>query len=335
MELFKPWLEQINQSRSWLPLGVYLLLMLFTPLGTVWWLCLMVLAVLFLAQRLKPSTAVLWVLVTLAGGILTAGAWNPRTLSPNLRNDPNDRQSIAWVGIERLEVKNFNGTVRVNVLPEGGELQLERKGGASVVLERRGNTITLVARRPFFSVSSGVNVVLNAPPNLLVNVQNSNGAVRLEGRVRELSARTSNGRIEVRDTGKARQYLETSNAEILLEAVQGEVVAKTSNGKIRLTASQDLRLQLSSSNADVLLENVGLQNNSGSSIQTSNGMVQLLRLSAPSGLSIRGSTNNARVDVDAPSFDVRLEDERFEAQKGGFGMARLEVQTSNKSIVLR
>jgi hypothetical protein len=335
MELLKPWLEQINQSRSWLPLGVYLLLMLFTPLGTIWWLCLMVLAVLFLAQRLKPSTAILWGLVTLAGGILTAGAWNPRTLAPNLRNNLDDRQSISWAGIERLEVRNFNGTVRVNVLPEGGELQLERKGGASVILERRGNTLTLVARRPFFSVSSGVNVLLNVPPNLLVNIQNSNGAVRLEGAVRELSAKTSNGRIEVRETGKTRQYLETSNAEVLLDGVQGEVVAKTSNGKIRLSQSQDLRLQLTTSNADVLLENIGLQNNSGSSIQTSNGMVQLLRLSAPSGLSIRGSTNNAKVDVDAPGFDVRLEDERFEAQKGGFGMANLEVQTSNKSIVLR
>jgi hypothetical protein len=327
METLQTWLKQIDQSRSWLPLGVYLLLMLFTPLGTIWWLCLMVLALLFLAQRLQTSTAVLWAVVTLAGGILTAGAWN-------LRNQPDDRQSINWAGIERLEVRNFNGLVRVNVT-QGGDLKFERKGGASVVVERRGNTLTLLARRPFFSVSSGVNMVLDVPQNLSLNLQNSNGPIRLEGAVRELTARSSNGRIEVRDTGKGRGYLETSNAEILLENVGGEVVAKTSNGKIRVSASQDVRLQLSTSNADVLLENLVLQNNSNSSVETSNGTIQLLRPSAPSGLVIRGSTSNARVDVDAPNFDVRLEDQRFEAQKGGFGAARLEVRTSNKPIVLR
>jgi DUF4097 and DUF4098 domain-containing protein YvlB len=180
-----------------------------------------------------------------------------------------------------------------------------------------------------------VNMILDLPPNLSVAIQNSNGAIRLEGAVRELNARTSNGRIEVRETGKARSYLETNNAEILLEGIGGEVIAKTSNGKIRLSASQDLRLQLNTSNADVQLENLVLQNNSNSSIETTNGSIQLLRLSAQSSLTIRGSTSNARVDVDAPNFEVRLEDERFEAKKGGFGTANLEVRTSNKPIVLR
>ncbi|MFN3266363.1 MAG: DUF4097 family beta strand repeat-containing protein [Deinococcales bacterium] len=335
MQSLQAWLKSIDQSRSWLPLGGYLLLLLFTPLGTIWWLCLMILAVLFLAQRLQLSTTLLWALVTLAGGILTAGAWNPRTLSPNLRNAPEDRQGIVWANIERLEIKNFNGLVRINVLEQGGDLQLERRGGASVVLERRGNTIALTARRPFFSVSSGVDVILNAPPNLLVNVQNSNGAVRLEGAVRELNIRTSNGRIEVRDSGKTRSYLETSNGEIVLEGLSGELIAKTSNARIRLTNSQDLRLSANTSNADVQLENVLLQNNSNSKIETSNGVVQLQRLAASSGLSIVGSTSNAKPDIDAPGFDVRLEEQRFEATRDGFGMARLEVQTSNKSIVLR
>ncbi len=331
----RDWLTQIDQSSSWLPLGAFLLALLFTPLGTLWWLWLLIIGGLFLAQRLQPSTAVLWAVVALAGGILTAGAWNPRTLSPTLRNEPNDLQTLDWSGVQRLEIRGFNGNLRLNIRETGGDLRLERKGGASVVLEKRGDTLRLVARKPFFSFSSGVHMVLDIPPNLFLNLQTSNGGVRIEGLTREILAKTSNGRIEVRDTGKTKANLETSNGEIILERLSGEVKAKTSNAKIRVLQSSEVRLGLQTSNADVQLENVGLQNNTTSSIESSNGAVQLEHIRASSGLTIRGSTNNSRVEVDLPEFEVRLEDQRFEALKSGFGMAVLEVRTSNERIVVR
>jgi hypothetical protein len=294
-----------------------------------------VIAGLFLMQRLKSSTAVLWAVVTVAGGILTAGAWNPRTFSPALRNDPSDVQTLDWIGVQRLEVQGFNGSLRLNVRVGGGDLRLERKGGANVVLERRGQVLRLVARRPFFSFSSGVNMVLDVPPNLMLKLNNSNGDVRVEGLVREMLVKTSNGRIEVRDAGKSNLNLETSNAEIIVERMAGELKAKTSNAKIRIAQSSDVRLSLGTSNADLQLEKVGLQNNSTSLLESSNGTVQLDGITASSGLTIRGRTINARVDVDLPGFEVRLEEQGFEARKNGFGMAILELLTSNGRIVVR
>jgi hypothetical protein len=331
----RAWLTQMDQSSSWLPLGVFLLALLFTPLGTLWWLWLLIIAGLFVAQRLKPSTAVLWAVVTVAGGILTAGAWNPRTFSPTLRNEPSDVQTLDWAGVQRLEIRGFNGNLRLQVGGAGGDLRLERKGGASVVLEKRGDTLRLIARKPFFSFSSGVNMTLNVPQGLLINVQTSNGTIRVEGLVRELIAKTSNGRIEVRDTGQTKVSLETSNAEVVLERVSGELVAKTSNAKIRVLQSSQVRLGLQTSNADLQLEDVGLLNNTTSTLESTNGMVQLEKIKAESGLTIRGNTNNARVEVDLPGFEVQLEDQRFEARKSGFGMAVLEVRTSNERIVVR
>ncbi|MEY4529732.1 MAG: hypothetical protein RLZZ156_453 [Deinococcota bacterium] len=331
----RDWLTQIDQSSSWLPLGAFLLALLFTPLGTLWWLWLLVIGGLFVAQRLKPSTAVLWAVVTVAGGILTAGAWNPRTFSPALRNEPNDLQTLDWSGVQRLEIRGFNGNLRVQVRESGGDLRLERKGGGSVVLEKRGDTLRLVARKPFFSFSSGVNMVLDIPPNLVLNLQTSNGGVRVEGLTREVLAKTSNGRIELRDTGKTKANLETSNGEVVLERVSGDLMAKTSNAKIRVLQGLEVRLGLQTSNANVQLEDLSLQNNTSSSIESSNGMVQLERIRASSGLTIRGNTNNSRVEVDLPGFEVRLEDQRFEALKTGFGMAVLEVRTSNERIVVR
>jgi hypothetical protein len=331
----RDWLMQMDQSSSWLPLGVFLLALLFTPLGTLWWLWLLLIAGLFVAQRLKPSTAVLWAVVALAGGVLTAGAWNPRTLSPALRNELGDVQTLDWSGVQRLEIRGFNGSLRLQVRESGGDLRLERKGGAGVALEKRGDTLRLIARRPFFSFSSGVNMVLDVPPNLLLNLLTSNGAVRVEGLTREVLIKSSNGRVELRDTGKTKANLETSNSEVVLERFSGELKAKTSNGKIRVLQSSNVRLDLQTSNGDVQLEDVGLQNNTSSRVETSNGLVQLEGIRASSGLTIRGNTNNARVEVDLPGFEVRLEDQRFEALKTGFGMAVLEARTSNERIVLR
>ena len=96
-----------------------------------------------------------------------------------------------------------------------------------------------------------------------------------------------------------------------------------------------MRLALTTSNADLQLEKVILQNNTSSSLESSNGAVQIEAISASSGLTIRGQTNNSGIDIDLPEFEVQLEQQRFEARKTGFGMALLEVRTSNGRIVVR
>ncbi len=329
------WLDEINQQASWLPLGAFLIVLLFTPLGRLWWLWLLVVALVFLLRRMTLPIAAVWAAVAIAGGLFTAGGWNGRTLSPTLRDDPEDQQSIDWTGIQRLEIKNFNGDIKILAQQGNGGLRLDRKGDASVSLERADTTLRITARKPFFSFSSGVNMVLTIPESLLVSIQNSNGMVHSSGLIRDLTINNSNGRIEIQDSGKSQVKLESSNGEIQLQRVSGEIKAKTSNAKIRLLQASNLQFNLETSNGSIQLEQLNLENNTTSKVQTSNGSIQLENIQAPSGLLIRGNTNNARVDVNLPGFELRLEDQSFEAKKEGFGQAILELQTSNDRIIVR
>jgi hypothetical protein len=320
---------------SWIPLGVFLLALLFTPLGGLWWLAVILVVVLTWNKMLRTETALLWAGVALAGGILTAGQWNPQTLSPTFRNEPNDAQSLDWNGIRKLEVRGFNGPIRIDAKNNGQEARFERKGGATISVERNGDTMRITARRPFFSFTSGVGIALEVPEDLSMRLENSNGSIRLEGRTRELEARSSNGRLELRDTGKLNAKLETNNAEIVFERVTGALKAVSANGAIRGLDLNGVELDLGTSNASVRLERVVLTNNTRSKVSTNNGGITIEGISAASGLVLRGATSNARVDVQLSGYDVRLEDERFEARKEGFGTAELELSTSNDRITVK
>ena len=321
---------------SWLPLGVLLLILLFTPLGSLWLLFLVGVAALTWFRFLPLERALLWGAVIFAGGLFSAGGWNSSSLSPVFNpREVEDSQTFDTNGLRRLEVRGFNGFIHLNVAKEA-KLQVERKGGASLSLERRGDVLLLVAKRPFFAWNSGVNLTLNVPANLELSLKTSNGVIDLSGAIKNAEAITSNAGISARDTGNTDLKLETSNDAIVLERVSGKISARTSNASIRVTNASDAELKLETSNAGVTLERVNFANNTKSNLFTSNGNVQLSSLNAPSGLTIRGSTSNSKIDVNLPGFDLKLEDQQFEARRSnGFGMAELEVKTSNDRVTVR
>ncbi len=320
-------------ANSWIPLGIFLLVMLFTPLGRVWGLAVIVVGALIWLKRVPLQTGLLWAGVAFAGGVLSAGSWSPTTLAPNFREEPRDEQSLP-ANFKRLEVTTFDGFVRVTARSGLSRVRFERKGGATVSLEQHGDTVTINTRRPFFSFSSGVNVTLEVPEGLEIVVRTSNGFVELQGRAQGADLKTSNDRISLRDAGTINARLETSNDAITVERASGTLWAHTSNGAVRVFDSS-LSLDTETSNAGISLERVTLTNNTKSRAETSNGNITVTGLTAPSGLLIRGSTSNARVDVNAPGLDVRVEDTKFEARKNGFGTAELELQTSNDRVTVR
>jgi hypothetical protein len=328
--------ETPSAQTSWLPLGVLLLILLFTPLGSLWWLFLAAVIALGWLKFLPLERALLWAAVIFAGGLFSAGGWNGSSLSPVFNpREVEDSQAFDTSGLRRLEVRGFNGFIRLNVAGES-KLQVERKGGASLSLERRGDVLLLTAKKPFFAWNSGINLTLNVPANLELSLKTSNGVIDVVGVVKNLEANTSNASINAKDTSNSDLKLETSNDVIVLERVSGSINARTSNGSIRVTGANDVELKLETSNASLTLERVNFANNSKSSLFTSNGNVQLIGLNAPSGFVIRGSTSNSKIDVNLPGFDLKLEDQKFEATRNnGFGMAELEVKTSNDRVTVR
>ena len=312
---------------------MFLLVMLFTPLGRIWPLVVVIVGGLVYAKRLRLETGLMWAAVAFAGGVLSAGAWSPSTLAPTFREEGANEQALPS-SFKRLEVRSFNGFVRVNARAGLNRVRLERKGGATVTIEQRGDTVILTARKPFFSFSSGVNITLDVPIGLEALVQTSNAFVEWQGEAAKLELKTSNDRVALRDAGVVAARLETINDDISFERVSGSVYARSSNGAIR---GQDgsLSVDLQTDNASINLERLTLTNNTKSRAATSNGQVSVIGLSAASGLTVRGSTSNARLDVIAPGFDVRLEGTRFSAVKTGFGMAELEISTSNDRITVK
>jgi hypothetical protein len=332
--LMKP--ETPPVQTSWLPLGVLLLILLFTPLGGLWLLFLLALIALTWLKFLPLERALLWGAVIFAGGLFSAGGWNSSSVSPVFNpREVEDSQAFDTTGLRRLEVRGFNGFVRLSVASES-KLQVERKGGASLNLERHGDVLLLTAKKPFFAWNSGINLTLNVPANLELSLKTSNGVIDVAGAIKNLEASTSNASINLKDTGNSDLKLETSNDVIVLERVSGHVNARTSNGSIRVTNAGDVELKLETSNASLTLERVNFSNNSKSSLFTSNGNVQLISLNAPSGFLIRGSTSNSKLDVNLPGFDLKIEDQKFEARRNnGFGMAELEIKTSNDRVTVR
>jgi hypothetical protein len=329
-------METQTPQTSWLPLGVVLLLLLFTPLGGLWLVFLIAVIALAWFKFLPLERALLWGAVIFAGGLFSAGGWNARSLSPVFNSrEVEDSQALDVNGLRRLEIRNFNGFIHV-VVSKDAKLQVERKGGASLSLERRGDVLSLNAKRPFFAWNSGVNLTLNIPANLELSLKTSNGVIDLSGAIKNAEASTSNASIRAVDTGSTDLKLETSNDAVVLEKISGTVSAKTSNGSIRVSNANDVQLKLETSNAGITFDRVNFANNTKSTLLTSNGKVQLAGLNAPSGLTIRGSTSNSKIDVNLPGFDLKLEDQKFEAwRNNGFGMAELEVQTSNDSVIVR
>ncbi len=328
--------ESQTLQNSWLPLGVVLLLLLFTPLGSLWFLFLLGIITLAWLKFLPLERAFLWAAVVFAGGLFSAGGWNTTSFSPVFNNrEVQDSQPFDANGLRRLEVRGFNGFIHVKVATDP-KLQVQRKGGATLNLERRDDVLYLTAKKPFFAWNSGINLELNIPANLELSLRTSNGVIDVSGDVENLEAFTSNASINARDTGNGNLKLETSNDAIVLERVSGVISARTSNASIRVTNASNAQLQLQTSNAGITLERVGFANNTKSTVFTNNGHLQLSNLSASSGLTIRGVTSNSKLDVNLPDFDLKLEEQKFEAVKNnGFGMATLEVKTSNDSVMVR
>ena len=75
--------------------------------------------------------------------------------------------------------------------------------------------------------------------------------------------------------------------------------------------------------------------NSRSSVRTSNAAIDLIAPRAPAGLSLKGETVNAKLDVTLPGFEIKLENQRFEAKQNGLGIAELELQTANAPINIK
>jgi DUF4097 and DUF4098 domain-containing protein YvlB len=336
----QPWnLEQL----PWVWLGALLVLLLFTPLGRLWPLAWMVVGAGVLLGIVTSRDALAFAITAIVAGTFTAGTWTDLipTNSQALENEVPEIQFISLEGVRRIELRSFNGSIKVSNAPGPPRLLVRRKGNVSVRSETINEILKVQAKRPFFAWNTAANFELTLPapqplePGLTLAVTTSNGPIEVSARVERLEVSTSGGRILLTDTGARFTQATNSNASIEISKASGILEASTSNATIQVTDSKDITCKLETSNGTIQLERLQLAANSRSSAHTSNAAINLIAIRAPAGLALTGETVNAKPDLILPGFEIKLDAQRFEARQNGLGMAELELETSNARITAK
>ena len=335
-----PWnLEHL----PWVWLGALFVLLLFTPLGRLWPLAWVVVSAGVLLGNLKSRDALAFACVAIIGGTFTAGDWADLipSSSPTLEAEAAEVQFVSLEGVRRIELRSFNGGIKVSNATGPARLIVHRKGNVSVRSESINDILSVQAKRPFFAwnTAASIELILPAPralePGLSLALTTSNSPIEVSARVDRIEASTSGGRILVQDTGANFTQLLNSNAAIEVTKVTGTLLASTSNAAIQLRDAKEIIFKLETSNGTIRIERPQLASNSSSSARTSNAPIDLIAPKAPAGLRLRGETANAKLDVTLPGFEIKLDSQRFEAKQNGLGMAELELETANARINVR
>ncbi len=332
-----------ENNTPWLIVGLALIVTLFTPLGRIWPIVLMLAGAAVMAGQLKARPAILIALAALIGGVFHSGSW--KNFAPSFELDQTANENIVspengnlipldFSGIRRVEVHGFNGNIRVNV-DRQQVLIVQRKGQVNLpITERRNDTLFIQAKRPFIWSDSGINFELHLPANLVLHLETNNGNIETNGSTPELFASTSNGNITTTNVGRTKMQLQNQNGQILAQHFAGQLIATTSNDRLLVRDASQSNLELNDSNAEIVLERIQLAANSHSSANTSNDQIRATGIHAPAGLVLRGQSSE-KADVRLAGAALKISDGKFEARREGFGPAEFNLVTQNAGIVVR
>jgi hypothetical protein len=186
-------------------------------------------------------------LAALAGaGCDTGHARGPRTTQSVVETRPLDPG-----GTFRLE--NTNGYVEVHTWAEPRvKIEAEKSGSRWTVENTRveilgeGDRITVETRQPrqqwMFGRSGKVDYHVTVPENARVEIETTNGRVRIEGATGRVRAATTNGGVEVDDAAGIVEASSTNGGVKVAfrrSPAEGESRISTTNGSVTLTLPPD------------------------------------------------------------------------------------------------
>lgn len=197
-------------------------------------------------------------------------------------------------------------------------------GEARIELKRRRSFEARIGQR-------GAHLEVQAPAGSTVDIEGSNGPVRVTGAFEVSRVKASNGPVEV--TG-ARGPLtaDTSNGGVTIGNHDGALIARSSNGPIQVENQRGGAVQLSTSNGAVRFEGA-FEAGTDNTIETSNGPIEVVIAGTPS-LTLDATTSNGGVTSRFALLDGTKSDSKLTGRVGD-GQARLVVRTSNGPIEVR
>lgn len=176
------------------------------------------------------------------------------------------REAYAGVGRLELDLRASGDVEIVATEGQGAVVERRRRGFLGIPatvteIEQVGSRLQVRSRcrMPVVSLGCRADLVVRVPADTVVTGSNANGSFEVDDIDAELGLMTSNGsiivngghaavtldssngRIEVRDSGSPRIDVATSNGDILVAAVTapGAVRAQTSNGRIEVVLPPD------------------------------------------------------------------------------------------------
>jgi DUF4097 and DUF4098 domain-containing protein YvlB len=263
--------------------------------------------------------------------LATAGGCNALDFVPLSTATKTLSEDFKTTSSPKIIIETFNGTIDVS---RGSDDEVvvdvtKRASGfdqpaaeaaldsVQVSMIQKENSIEITARRLDSRPGNfGASVVIAVPAAAELDLHTSNSGVICEEVEGKITARSSNGKLEIVD-GKGPLKLATSNGSIEIEAADAIVDARTSNGRIEFRGSlADGKHRLKSSN----------------------GRIELV-LPDESEFRFSGDTSNSRIQCDFPIATSGGRKRRNELH-GVVGddpdpKCSIEADTSNGSIAVR
>ncbi len=237
----------------------------------------------------------------------------------------------------RLKVLVEDGAVTVTEGPPGavivgGEHPLDvhdysgavAAGEARIELKRRRSFEARIGQR-------GAHMEVQVPAGSTVEVDGSNGPVRITGPFEVSRVKASNGPVEV-NAARGALVAETSNGRVAVSNHDGALVARTSNGPIEVTDQRGGLVQLVTSNGAIRLEGA-IEAGGEHTLETSNGPIEVIVTGTPS-FTLDATTSNGGVTSRFALLEGTKSDSKLTGRVGD-GQARLTLRTSNGPIEVR
>jgi Putative adhesin len=281
---------------------------------------------------------------------------------------------------QKLNVQNDVGKIRVVAGSKTPSITITKRfhkpENLEFKLETRGDTLIIngkIKTNPCTDCS--IDLTLNVPENLEVQLHTDVGDVDVAGLLRSLEAKADVGKVSAKNLGTAIIHLQTDTGDIELNNAQGKIkleanvgtVTAEHLGKSQLKMQSDTgdltlndvegavvletsiaaikvshvrgSLNLHSDTGDVTAKNITFKPGSSSQLSADIGTVRLEEFSASDGIELEGQTNIGDLDLGLNGFVVNqtgeLLEHHFTATRAGQNTAKVHVQTDTGSIVAR
>jgi DUF4097 and DUF4098 domain-containing protein YvlB len=280
----------------------------------------------------------------------------------------------------KLNVQNDVGEIRVVAGGKTPSITITKRFHKSenleFKLEIKGDTLFIIGKiKPTQCNNCSIDLTLNVPENLEVQLQTDVGDVDVAGLVQSLKVKADVGKVSAKNLGTASIDLQTDTGDIELNNSQGNIKLETSVGAITAEhlgkAQVNMRsdtgdltlndaqgavilessiasinvnhlkgsLDLHSDTGDVSAKNIIFQSGSSNQLKTDIGTVRLENFSAPDGIKLEGQTSIGDLSLDLNGFTVsqtgELLEHHFTASRAGQDSAKVHFQTETGSIVAR